>query len=423
MDVEPFISLERQNRKNPADMLRTNAPITTSADESDSNTRGYYSGDWEQDASKTQGPVVALLLSLILHLLVLGGIQFKPLTKAEEFEVELLPARERSAQIVSPSEAPETQPPENAKRLSERNSRVRREQIRRGIAEQPASPPSEQVPEREVPEKGVPKKSEPAPKEKAAEQAKNKQTETKPKKSPESNEHVVAKSDAKPRKAPTLRLPTDSLTGTIAANKKTSEKDPTAVDSAQSRLDAMLSSDSSSFSKSVKSDRERERMLREYRPFRSRSAESFFKQRSGSSDYLPDIQDGDLTLLNAKADRHAVFVRRVALQVFGALRRESWAELSSQSIRRLRDYTTIRAVMSPEGRLLEVVFEGGSGVGEFDNLVKKAAQIGAWDKNPPSSAKHADGNIHFIFKARTWSRHIGEARREQRWLLLSTGLL
>ena len=45
-----------------------------------------------------------------------------------------------------------------------------------------------------------------------------------------------------------------------------------------------------------------------------------FFGNSGSTDYLPNLPDGDITLLNTKADHFAVFVRRVAARVFAALR-------------------------------------------------------------------------------------------------------
>lgn len=57
-------------------------------------------------------------------------------------------------------------------------------------------------------------------------------------------------------------------------------------------------------------------------------------------------------------------------------------------------------------------------------MVRKAAENGAWDKNPPEGVTAEDGDIHFIFKARSWARNGGgNGLNEQRWLLLSTGLL
>ena len=143
----------------------------------------------------------------------------------------------------------------------------------------------------------------------------------------------------------------------------------------------------------------------------------------GSSAYLPEIPDGDITLLNSKADRNAVFVRRVALQVFGAIRKRHWATLSASEISSIQQGAKIHAIMSAEGDLLKAFIETPSGSKNFDQIVKDAASEGTWDKNPPEKAKTPDGNIHFIFQARTWARFVGDNRTEKRWLLLGTGLL
>ncbi len=146
----------------------------------------------------------------------------------------------------------------------------------------------------------------------------------------------------------------------------------------------------------------------------------------GSSDYLPYLPDGDLTLLNAKAEKFAVFVRRVALQVFSNLRQSGWDQLTASNIRSIVNYATITAVLSPQGKLLKVTIEDGSGSPLFDSVVEQSVRKGAVDPNPPAPAVAPDGNIHFIFKSRSWS-DVGLDRRsgnpfERRWLMLSTGL-
>ncbi len=170
-------------------------------------------------------------------------------------------------------------------------------------------------------------------------------------------------------------------------------------------------------------DGERKRKFYQGEPFRSSSLASLFKGGSGSSDYLPNIPDGDLTLLNAKADRFSVFVRRVALQVFGALRKQSWQELSHAEIRAIKEFAIIEAIMNKDGKLIRTTITDRSGSVRFDQLLNTAANIGAWDKNPPPAAAAEDGYIHFIFEAKTWSRVAPNARGEQRWILLGTGLL
>ena len=41
--------------------------------------------------------------------------------------------------------------------------------------------------------------------------------------------------------------------------------------------------------------------------------------RPGALDFLPDVREGDITLLNTKAELFSPFVRRVAVRVFGHL--------------------------------------------------------------------------------------------------------
>src|SRR5690606_20546577 len=53
---------------------------------------------------------------------------------------------------------------------------------------------------------------------------------------------------------------------------------------------------------------------------------------SGAPDHLPSLPDGDITLLNTKANQFAVFVRRVATQVFGELRLTGWESLLASDI-------------------------------------------------------------------------------------------
>lgn len=146
----------------------------------------------------------------------------------------------------------------------------------------------------------------------------------------------------------------------------------------------------------------------------------------GSTDYLPNLPDGDITLLNTKANKFAVFVRRVATQVFSELRRAGWETLSGADIASMGGYSTVRAVLSREGKLLTAQLESSSGSFRFDDVVTAAAKKGARDPNPPPDALAADGNFHFIFKAKSWVRGAGDRRQgsylERRWLLLATGL-
>ncbi len=146
----------------------------------------------------------------------------------------------------------------------------------------------------------------------------------------------------------------------------------------------------------------------------------------GTLDHLPNLPDGDITLLNTKASLHAVFVRRVASLVFGELRAQGWDSLRPQDIYAVSNSSTVRAVLSPQGKLLRATLESGSGSPRFDEVLEAAVKKGARDSNPPKEAVATDGNFHFIFQARSWSRPAASPRTgaptERRWLLLSTGL-
>jgi len=167
------------------------------------------------------------------------------------------------------------------------------------------------------------------------------------------------------------------------------------------------------------------RNLEQYQPFSkdfSANAE-LFRFRPGSSDYLSNIPDGDLTLLNAKADKFAPFVRRVASQVFGIVRRLQWHNMPKSDVLRINEFTTVEAVLSPNGKLIQVKFQESSGSGAFDNIITESVRQGASDQNPPAGVLAEDGKIHFIFKSRCWTRPGPAGIPDARWLLLSTGLL
>lgn len=163
-----------------------------------------------------------------------------------------------------------------------------------------------------------------------------------------------------------------------------------------------------------------------YEPFsRPYGSDAKFTRSAGSSMYLPNIQDGDMTLLNTKAEYFAVFVRRVATRVFSKLRQSGWESLSRHDINIINSYAKIEAKMSKSGDIISLDLISSSGSVNFDNVLKNAIKTSAKDSNPPKNAVLQDGFIYFIFQAKSWSRN-GVSQNgtigEQRWLLLSTGL-
>ena len=174
-------------------------------------------------------------------------------------------------------------------------------------------------------------------------------------------------------------------------------------------------------------DSQREQQEANARPFsRPEGSGAQFLGLNGSLDHLPNLPDGDLTMLNTKANKFAVFVRRVALAVFSELRSNGWEHLSASDINSLTQDTEVRAQLSLDGRLLGVQISNSSGSSRFDSVVGESVKAGAADPHPPKEAVAADGTIRFIFRARSWSRAVANrkngAMREARWLLLGTGL-
>lgn len=163
-----------------------------------------------------------------------------------------------------------------------------------------------------------------------------------------------------------------------------------------------------------------------YEPFsRAAGNGALFLGLSGSSDYLPSLPDGDLTMLNTKASHFAVFVRRVATRVFGEMRAQGWESISRQDLASISDNVEAEAIMSLSGQLVSAKITQTSGSERFDRLLLMSIKAGLPDQNPPAAAVYADNQIHFIFQSRSWSKLVGSRNggmSERRWLLLGSGL-
>ncbi len=119
----------------------------------------------------------------------------------------------------------------------------------------------------------------------------------------------------------------------------------------------------------------------------------------GTPDYLPDVQQGNLTFLNTKAHRFAPFVRRVALRVFQHLLIHQRNNLRLDDVVAAREMVTIEAKLDTKGNLKGLAIQSRSGSYSIDESLLKACEQGAWDENPPEEAKAEDGYIHFIFRS------------------------
>lgn len=119
----------------------------------------------------------------------------------------------------------------------------------------------------------------------------------------------------------------------------------------------------------------------------------------GTLDFLPDVREGDITLLNTKAELFAPFVRRVAVRVFQnlliLLRRElpGLAGTAEETV-------TMEAIMTRGGDLASLTIKERSSdlsIGS-GRMLQQACRQGFFDRNPPAGAESDDGQIHFLLR-------------------------
>lgn len=120
---------------------------------------------------------------------------------------------------------------------------------------------------------------------------------------------------------------------------------------------------------------------------------------TGTLDFLPEVREGNITLLNTKAEVFAPFVRRVALRVF----QNFFISLKKDLVGRMAPAATetleAEAVMSPTGEMVRFTILKRSPRMSLasDRRLQSAAAVGFFDRNPPPGARWEDGNIHFLF--------------------------
>jgi hypothetical protein len=118
----------------------------------------------------------------------------------------------------------------------------------------------------------------------------------------------------------------------------------------------------------------------------------------GSTDYLPNVREGNVTMLNAKADKFAPFVRRVGLRVFQGFSMEFKRMVTSGATMDGTDSVQVEAVMSRDGKRVDVVLRQHDGpLGTDRVLLANLDDRMFFDENPPADAVAADGRIHFVF--------------------------
>ena len=119
----------------------------------------------------------------------------------------------------------------------------------------------------------------------------------------------------------------------------------------------------------------------------------------GTLDYLPDVREGDITLLNTKAEVFAPFVRRVAMRVFQNMLISLKRDLASPRLAATGDVEA-EAVMSPRGEMVGLHHQRARRASRCasDRRLQQACNDGFFDRNPPPGARGPDGNIHFILQ-------------------------
>ena len=312
-------------------------------------------------------------LSIAIHLLAIP-LLFKLAMLQETAPKNSIKIRlqkdQQKKQLVTPPQITEKIPPIETNKQSDNDSSTKTEQIKRGTEGSTVISKK----------KGKPIPPAPEP-----------QTKTKN----ETKTRAKTKKEVSPKKIKTLTLPKSEI---AKFTTKTTRKTPSS---------------------------NQERKI-ETRPFsRPQGSGAAILGSRGIQDYLPDLPDGDITLLNAKANKYAVFVRRVAKRVFGHLRQSGWEKLSISNVQAIKDFSEIHAKIDLNGKLTSLILLSPSGSQRFDIVVQESVQSGAKDKNPPRDAANADGQIHFVFKSRSWvQRAVGRngGPTQRRWILLGDGV-
>lgn len=303
----------------------------------------------------------------------------KAAEKAPAPPIEAAP--QPKTQIVSPPDSPE-ETPDTARLLSDRDSKALQETVKRGEPAPPAKPPDKTAKQETA--KPVPKPKPPETKARGGDVGQDKGTaitKAEPKTSPPST-----------RTAPVLGL------SDLFVRPSELARDPM-MRKGQSGEDDMSEKDGR---KDIASLAARPELWAD-------------PGQRGTPDYLPDIKQGDFTLLNTKADKFAPFVRRVGLRVFQSFSMQFKQQIFSGSVPQGRDDIEVEAVMSKDGRRLQVYLKQRSG-----NLSSDRVLLGTlndqifFDQNPPANAVAEDGLIHFVFalNARVWYAHDSNGRTQ-----------
>ena len=339
--------------------------------------------------------LIALLASLVLHAIALTVIHIPegqavtpdeapievalapPVTEAAPPPKPLAPALPEQRQMVAPPDEINDRAPEHARFDSDRDNTVLKETVNPGVPH-PAAPPAAPAA----------RKAEPAVRDRPAPR--------------DSDDDAREAKAAQPHRNPAPSLddlfaPTDELVRSQREAAKAEQDAPEQPAAAGRR-----------------------RMALAVAPV---VPEWSLPGRRGTFDYLPDIQRGDVTLLNTKANEFAPFVRRVGERVFQHLVIRQRA-LQLQQILSAHDAVEMRVTLDAQGKLKSVRVENHSGSASMDDTLSEAVNTAAFDNNPPKAAANSSGEFEFVFAAQLRAYAPGQgnvpSRIESR---LSVGLL
>ena len=347
---------------------------------------------------------IAILLSILAHILLLIGLSRESLSgprPPEEIVVSLQPpapedfiAGNAPAPIVAPSDRENGEVPDGRAFRSDRNNRVEKETIARGIPN-PGQPDGN-------PDGIAPEAPPPPPPPTTASQA---SAESAPAAPPA--ETAPEPADGSDRRNQTQEMLAASDTG----SKKPRElpglekllAPPSAVLGGAGRSRPSPAENSRVPPKS-QADPNRD-LLRAPPP-----AKGLLAGLRGTYDSLPSVAAGKLTFLNTKADRFAPFVRRVGTRVFENLLIEQRKRLNATEILAARNSTTVRVILGPGGKLKDIQIVERSGSQSMDGTLLEALRAAAFDPNPPPDAAMKDGNYEFIFRAQVLASVASGAR-------------
>lgn len=344
----------------------------------------------------------------------------KPPEQTKPKPPEQKPQERLPEQMVSPPDQVNDQIPEKTRLWSDRNSATKEEMVARGMP-RPAPARKEQPPVREKVVKEAPKppiqqaKKEPKPvsPDKTLDEIEKELTQRK-KAIPGTREATkrepmqmamkppVASTTPRPERGKKLEQDIDEESLT--------KRTPSSSAAAEKRAPKLFVQTEELLTQGWLSDEGKEREEKEARqPPQGRDLIAMapppapnllsLPDPAGTPDVLPDIRQGNLTFLNAKANRFAPFVRRVALRVFQHLLIFQRKNLHINDVVAAHEMSTIEAKIDMQGNLKKLIIQTRSGSYAVDEALLRACENGAWDENPPSEAIAEDGMIHFIFRS------------------------